>query len=106
MRGGWSVRQLDRQIDSMLYERTALTLNKAAMLEQGARAEPGDRMTPEEAIKDPFVLEFLDLEDNYSESELEARAMAMPKVAEWTRGKRIAKVVVIKDRLVNIVASG
>jgi hypothetical protein len=42
------------------------------MLEQGAPAKPGDRMTPEEAIKDPFILEFLDLEDRYSESELEA----------------------------------
>jgi hypothetical protein len=42
------------------------------MLEQGAPAKPGDRMTPEEAIKDPFVLEFLDLNDQYSESELEA----------------------------------
>ena len=72
LRGGWSVRQMDRQINSMLYERTALSLNKATMLEGGARAEPGDSMTPEEAIKDPFVLEFLDLEDEYSESELEA----------------------------------
>ena len=36
-----------------------------------AHAEPGDTITPEEAIKDPFVLEFLDLKDEYSESELE-----------------------------------
>ena len=42
------------------------------MLERGARVEPRDPMTPEEAIKDPFVLEFLDPEDEYSESELEA----------------------------------
>jgi predicted nuclease of restriction endonuclease-like (RecB) superfamily len=34
-------------------------------------AEPGDLVTPEEAIKDPFVLEFLDLKDEYSESDLE-----------------------------------
>jgi len=56
----------------MLYKRALLSRNKAAMLEQGAPAKPGDRMTPEEAIKDPFILEFLDLEDRYSESELEA----------------------------------
>jgi len=72
LRGGWSVRQLDRQVNSMFYERTLLSRNKAAMLEQGALAKPSDRMTPEEAIKDPFVLEFLDLDDRYSESELEA----------------------------------
>lgn len=71
LRGGWSVRQLDRQIDSQFYERTLLSLNKAAMLQQGALVKPSDRVTPEEAVKDPFVLEFLNLKDEYSESELE-----------------------------------
>lgn len=71
LRCGWSVRQLDRQINSQFFERAALSRNKAALLEQGAQAEPGDPMTPEEAIKDPFVLEFLDLKDQYSESDLE-----------------------------------
>ncbi len=32
LRGGWSVRQLDRQISTLFYERTALSRNKAAML--------------------------------------------------------------------------
>ena len=41
------------------------------MLERAETAEPGDAITPEEAIKDPFVLEFLDLKDEYSESDLE-----------------------------------
>jgi predicted nuclease of restriction endonuclease-like (RecB) superfamily len=71
LRGGWSVRQLDRQISSQFYERTALSRNKASMLEKGELAEAGDAITPEEAIKDPFVLEFLDLKDEYSESDLE-----------------------------------
>jgi predicted nuclease of restriction endonuclease-like (RecB) superfamily len=70
-RGGWSVRQLDRQVGSQFYERTALSRNKAAMLERGSEATPDDLITPEEAIKDPFVLEFLDLKDEYSESDLE-----------------------------------
>ncbi|MCO6427157.1 YhcG family protein [Nitrosomonas communis] len=71
LRGGWSVRQLDRQIGSQFYERTALSHNKAAMLKKGEVAKPGDALTPEQAIKDPFVLEFLGLKDEYSESELE-----------------------------------
>jgi predicted nuclease of restriction endonuclease-like (RecB) superfamily len=71
LRSGWSVRQLDRQISSQFYERIALSLNKAAMLQKSETAEPGDTITPEEAIKDPFVLEFLDLKDEYSESDLE-----------------------------------
>ena len=71
LRSGWSVRQLDRQIDSQFYERIALSKNKAAMLEKAETAEPSDAITPEEAIKDPLVLEFLDLKDEYSESDLE-----------------------------------
>jgi predicted nuclease of restriction endonuclease-like (RecB) superfamily len=71
LRSGWSVRQLDRQIGSQFYERIALSRNKATMLEKAEAAEPGDVITPEEAIKDPFVLEFLDLKDEYSESDLE-----------------------------------
>lgn len=42
------------------------------MLAQGKQARAADAMTPEEAVKDPFVLEFLDLKDEYSESDLEA----------------------------------
>lgn len=72
LRSGWSVRQLDRQIGSQFYERIALSRNKAAMLEKAEIAESDDTITPEEAIKDPFVLEFLGLKDEYSETDLEA----------------------------------
>lgn len=71
LRGGWSVRQLNRQIGSQFYERTALSKNKAAMLEKGEKALPEDLLTPDEEIKDPFVLEFLNLKDEYSELDLE-----------------------------------
>jgi predicted nuclease of restriction endonuclease-like (RecB) superfamily len=64
LRGGWSVRQLDRQIATMAYHRR--------------RGLPGDEVsretqapTPESEIRDPFVLEFLGLKDEYSEAELE-----------------------------------
>ncbi|WP_213309116.1 PDDEXK nuclease domain-containing protein [Paraburkholderia sacchari] len=72
LREGWSVRQLDRQISSQLYERLALSRNKAVLLKKAAEVQPGDQLTPEEAIRDPFVLEFLDIKDEYSESDLEA----------------------------------
>jgi len=71
LRSGWSVRQLDRQIGSQFYERTALSRNKTAMLTKGAIAKPEDTVTPDEAVKDPYVLEFLNLKDEYSEVELE-----------------------------------
>ena len=71
LRGGWSVRQLDRQISSQFYERALLSRNKAAMLRKGVKSLPEDALTPEEEIKDPFVLEFLNLKDEYSENDLE-----------------------------------
>ncbi len=71
LRSGWSVRQLDRQIGSQFYERMALSRNKAVMLEKAENSEHSDMVTPEEAFKDPFVLEFLDLKDEYSESDSE-----------------------------------
>lgn len=71
LRCGWSVRQLHRQIDSQFYERIALSRNKAAMLQKAQVAGSDDVVTPEQALKDPFVLEFLGLKDEYSEAELE-----------------------------------
>lgn len=71
LRGGWSVRQLARQIDSLFYERTALSKNKPAMLAKGAKPRPGDALTADEAIRSPLVIEFLNLRDEYSESDLE-----------------------------------
>ncbi len=71
LRGGWSVRQLDRQIATQFFERTQLSRNKAALLRQTQPADPVGSLTPEEEIKDPFVLEFLGLKDEYSENALE-----------------------------------
>ncbi|MGE3801423.1 MAG: YhcG family protein, partial [Candidatus Kapaibacterium sp.] len=71
LRGGWTVRQLDRQINAQFYERVALSRNKAKMLRSGEKRMPEDTISPEEEIKDPFILEFLGLKDEYSESELE-----------------------------------
>ena len=72
LRGGWTIRQIGTQF----YERTALSRNKAAMLRRGEAQKPGDAVTPEEEIKDPYMLEFLGLKDEYSETELEAALIA------------------------------
>jgi predicted nuclease of restriction endonuclease-like (RecB) superfamily len=66
LRSGWSVRQLDRQIASQFYERS-----KAARQTLVAKRHPEDDLAPDEHIRDPFVLEFLGLKDEYSEHELE-----------------------------------
>ena len=68
-RAGWSVRQLDRQIDAMLYERVALSKKKGELLKKAEGS--GNLDTVEEAIKDPYVLEFLGLPEPSSEKDLE-----------------------------------
>ncbi len=69
LRNGWSVRQLDRQIATQFYERTLLSYDKSAMLQQDAPTVP--ELLPGHSLRDPFILEFLDLKDEYSESDLE-----------------------------------
>lgn len=67
----WSVRELQRQIGSLLYERLSLSLDKNKILEL---SEKGQILkTSKDLVKDPFVLEFLDIKENtdYLESDLE-----------------------------------
>lgn len=71
LRNGWTVRQLDRQVNAMFYERTALSRDKATMLLRGANELPDDAVNPQSALRDPFILEFLNLKDEYSETDLE-----------------------------------
>lgn len=71
IRGGWSERQLDRQISTQFYERALLSKNKASILKKGQEPKSQDLLTAEEEVKDPTILEFLNLKDEYSESELE-----------------------------------
>jgi predicted nuclease of restriction endonuclease-like (RecB) superfamily len=71
LRGGWSVRQLDRQIASQFYERTALSRNKNAVLRKGTVASAEYSISADEEVRDPLVLEFLGLKDEYSETDLE-----------------------------------
>ena len=71
LRSGWSVRQLKRQIDSQFFERSLLSKNKKAVLSKAAVVKAEDAMDLADIVKDPYVLEFLDLKDEYSESDLE-----------------------------------
>lgn len=69
----WSLRELQRQFDSSLYERLVLSRDKE---EAKALANKGQIIEkPEDVVKDPYVLEFLGLKElpQYSESELEQR---------------------------------
>ena len=67
----WSLRELKRQFDSALYLRLALSTDKAGIKKLGQQGQILE--TPQDAVKDPYVLEFLQLQAHYrySESDLE-----------------------------------
>lgn len=72
-KNNWSLRELQRQYDTALYTRLALSRNKKQVLEL---AEKGQIIEmPKDSIKDPYILEFLGLPEQsaYSESELEQK---------------------------------
>ena len=67
----WSVRELQRQTGALLYERIALSKNKEKVLELAQKGQV--LKTARDLVKDPFVLEFLDIKENtdYLETDLE-----------------------------------
>lgn len=71
VKSGWSVRQLERQINTMYYQRLLASSDKKSVSEEIQKTEARAEYT--NIIKDPYVLEFLDLPPNehYYESDLE-----------------------------------
>jgi predicted nuclease of restriction endonuclease-like (RecB) superfamily len=68
----WSVRTLRRKIDSMLYERTAISRKPESVIRHEIDALRGeDQLTPDLVFKDPYFLDFLGLRDRYLEKDLE-----------------------------------
>ncbi|MBI2669302.1 DUF1016 domain-containing protein [Candidatus Woesearchaeota archaeon] len=67
----WSVRELDRQINSMLFERLSLSKDKKGVLELAEKGQMVNKA--EDIVKDPYVLEFLNVgpSEKYTETSLE-----------------------------------
>ena len=71
IRGGWSVRELKRQIESLLFERTGLSTDKEELLRRTHKA--ADKQTPADYFRDPYVFEFAGLPEPFlgKETDLE-----------------------------------
>ena len=68
----WSVRTLRKRIDSMLFERTALSKKPEELITAEIQKLRNDnRVTPNLVLKDPYILDFLELNDHYFEKDLE-----------------------------------
>jgi len=70
IKNAWSVRELQRAMNSLLFERTGLSTNKQAVLDTYNKRKPAKA---EDVFRNPFILEFLGLKEEaeYSESQLE-----------------------------------
>ncbi len=68
----WSTRQLSERLNSMLYERTALSKKPEETIAHDLKKIHADQqLTPEFVLKDPYLLDFLNLNDRYIEKDLE-----------------------------------
>lgn len=73
----WSVRQLQERIQSMLYERTAISRRPDDTIHNDLTAlREEKRLSTDLTFRDPYVLDFLGLSDSYSEKDLESAILA------------------------------
>jgi len=69
----WNTRTLHQKIQSMLYERTAISKKPEALIRQELKQlREEDKLTPDLVFRDPYVLDFLGLKDTYAEKDFEA----------------------------------
>jgi predicted nuclease of restriction endonuclease-like (RecB) superfamily len=68
----WTTRELNEKIDSMLFERTAISKKPEEQIKQELKLlSEENKLTPDLVFRDPYVLDFLGLQDNFSEQTLE-----------------------------------
>ena len=79
----WSVRALERQINSLYYERLISSQEKQLVIQEAKENTKNLQLTAKDIIKDPYVLEFLDLKDNKSFRENELESALLEKIQEF-----------------------
>jgi predicted nuclease of restriction endonuclease-like (RecB) superfamily len=79
----WSTRALERQIGSHYYERIVASRDKSVVQAESEQNTKGMKLTPKDIIKDPYVLEFLDLKDNKNFREGDLESALIDKVQDF-----------------------
>lgn len=90
----WSTRALERQINSLYYERLLMSRDKASVVDEMRENTAPLAPAPQDFIKDPYVLEFLGLQDNlgFREAELETAIIGKLQAFMLELGKGFAFV--------------
>ncbi|MEQ8171098.1 MAG: PDDEXK nuclease domain-containing protein [Candidatus Eremiobacterota bacterium] len=94
VQNNWSVRELKRNFDSALYQRLALSLDKEQVKQLALQGQFINK--PEDAIKDPYILEFLNLQPHSSYSETELEQAIIDKLQHFL--KELGKGFMFVDR--------
>jgi predicted nuclease of restriction endonuclease-like (RecB) superfamily len=81
LKGRWSIRQLQRQIGSLLYERTGLSTDKRAVIQRARTQEP--RQTISDVLRDPYILEFTGLAERTEYSELDLETVLLDHLQKF-----------------------
>lgn len=81
IKGSWSIRQLQRQIGSLLYERTGLSTNKKSVIQRARTQEP--RQSISDVLRDPYILEFTGLAERTEYSELDLETILLDHLQKF-----------------------
>jgi predicted nuclease of restriction endonuclease-like (RecB) superfamily len=77
----WSIRQLQRQIGSLLYERTGLSSDKKAVIQRARKQEPQQCIS--DVLRDPYILEFTGLAERVEYSELDLETVLLDHLQKF-----------------------
>jgi len=83
VQANWSVRALERQIGTHYYKRLLSSKDKSIVQNEAKEKTKDLQLKPKDVIKDPYVLEFLDLKDNISFREDELESALISKIQEF-----------------------
>jgi len=82
-KANWSVRALERQIGTLYYERIISSKEKQPVIVEATNNTRDLQLTPKDIIKDPYVLEFLDLKQNNAFYESDLESALIEKIQEF-----------------------
>ena len=82
-KANWSVRALERQIGTFYYERIISSKDKQPVAAEATNNTKDLQLTPKDIIKDPYVLEFLDLKQNNAFYESDLESALIEKIQEF-----------------------
>ena len=87
----WSSRQFKERINSLLYERTAISKKpEKTISKELQQLKDGEALSTDLVFRDPYVLDFLGLKDTYSEKDLESAILNELQTVYYRNGNRFS----------------